>query len=257
MLEDTFAVYQLHRAVNLKPKLVVIGVDGWIFDPSHWKSYWPVLHNEFFRLTTDWQIALSAGQHGGVAARRILDVALAPTSKAFWRSLRALSSRSCKHPKFAPTHDDFTNDYTKRVDGSVGYHTGFRCRSEQEVEATIAASVQFPKYSISTNYQHALETFVVRLLEQGVQVAFFIPPHHPAVFRLRTGNVHGNAVLGWSDYVANLIRVEEYIRDVLGVRGAKVFGSFSPEPFQARDDEFYDWMHPKESLVERLLESVA
>ena len=257
VLEDIFAVYQIHRTLRFRPRVVIIGVDGWIFDPSHWKSYWRVLYKQFFNLIADWRIDLHANENFAIAFRRQLDRVVALGMKNKWKSMLSLASRCSKHPKFEPTSQEFTEDYTKRVDGSVGYHLGFRGRSAQEVSSIIAASTKLPRYTIALSYQRALEAFTLRLLEQGVRVIFFIPPHHPAVFRLRTGNAQGNPVLGWSEYVANLERVEDYLRNVLCAHGAEIVGSYSPEQFQAGDDAFYDWMHPKEELVKRLFESIS
>ena len=256
VLEDIFSVYQIHRALKYQPKTLVIGVDGWIFDPTHWKSYWRVLYPQFFRLTSDWRLDLRSGEYYEVMVRRQIDRVRALFDKNFWNSIRSLASKNSTSPKFLATDQDFTDDYTKRIDGSVGYHLSFRGRTAQQVNSTIAASIKLPRYSVSQLYQNALEVFTRNLLDRGVRVIFFIPPHHPGVFRLRSGNAEGKAVLGWSEYVANLKQVEDYIHGALVKAGAEIVGAFDPEPFKVSDDEFYDWMHPKEVLIERLFESI-
>lgn|GEM_PF-1951635 len=256
VLEDIIAVYQIHRALGFKPKFVIIGVDSWIFDPNHWKSYWPSLFKQFFRITSDWNINLRQDEYWHTAANRWRSILHAPLEKAFWKSLVSLGSRYTSTPRFSPTCDDFTDDYTKRADGSVGYHLSFRGASADEISAKIRGSIALPRFHVSRLYQQALETFTCRLLDEGVRVAFFVPPHHPAVFELYSGNTQGNPVGGLVDYIANLEQVETFVRTELGGRGATVLGSFRPSNFDLGSDDFYDWIHPKEGLVDRLLESI-
>lgn len=255
-LEDIIATYGLYRERNLSPKAVVIGVDGWIFDPLHWKNYWPVLAKQFFGTVDEFQLDFPNINPLATRIRSLYNLLSNKFSKAHLQNKIALKSIHLSHPFLEVCNQERCADYLKRCDGSVSYHASFRDRSSYEVADTIAGSVKLPTYLYSHEYKNALERFCAKLVERGHRPIFFIPPHHPGVYQLQNGNKNGAKVENIDYYLQHLGRVEESIWDVAKVCSAKVVGGFNPNKVNASTEEFYDWMHPKEALVKRLFESL-
>ena len=255
VLEDYIAIYQVYRERGLKPQRVIIDVDSWIFDPKHWKQYWLTLRREFFEIASDWRLGIRENEAWECAVQHGLRDLRAIGHKDIWRNLQSLaSSYFSSDPLFFGTDQEETLHYLKRADGSVRYHASFKNIPESEVTRVIRDSVRFPRYLIEAKYHQALERFAEQLTGEGVQVAFYLPPHHPEFYRLEHGNSKGHKVEGWSEFVESLEAIDALVKGTAEKLGAHIYGGFRPEAFAARSDEFYDWMHAKESLVKRVLE---
>lgn len=242
VLEDLVALWQLYRRRGWQPKRVMIGVDAWLLDGSYWKEYWQVLRPAFEEIRKDWN--LPAGQ--GAAARGGI-----PGVNRWKRLLAATTAWSGMF--FFKTRLDGLPELVRRRDGSVSYHASFRERPAAEVSETIQKSVSFPQHPLSSEMVFLLESFVKRLRSDGVEVSFVIPPYHPVFYRLAGKNASGNRIEGYDDYLATLAEVERTIRDIAGKISARMIGGFNPAKVNAGDDEFFDWMHPKPPVFERLM----
>lgn len=242
VLEDLICVWQLYRRRGWRPKRAMIGVDAWLLDGNYWKEYWQVLRPAYKEIQTDWN--LPSGQEGDAGA------GIPGVNR--WKRLLA-SATAWSGVYFFKTKLDGLPELVRRSDGSVSYHETFRERPAAQVMETIQKSVSFPKHPVSPEMELLLEKFVERLHAEGVEVTIVIPPYHPTFYRLVGRNAAGNRIEGYHEYLATLKEVQRTIRGIADKISARVMGGFDPAGVDAKDDEFFDWMHPKPSVFERML----
>lgn len=242
VLEDLVAVWQLYRRRGWQPKRVMIGVDAWLLDGNYWKEYWEVLRPVYKEIQTDWN--LPPGQSGDAGA------GISGVNR--WKRMLAAAT-SWSGVYFFKTRLDGLPELVRRSDGSVSYHASFRERPVAQVMETIQKSVSFPKHPVSPEMVLLLEHFVERLHVEGVEIMFVIPPYHPTFYRLAGKNASGNRIEGYDEYLAALKEVERTIRGIADKISARVIGGFDPTGMNASENEFFDWMHPKPPVFERML----
>jgi hypothetical protein len=253
VFEDYLGIYGLYRGRGFKPARVVLGIDAWIWDARHWKQYWWPLHKEYFGLTAAWGIDLhSRLRHPTALCHRSQYLSQRADTVKKMREMAAARGNNQGGFYYA-TREEFVVDYLKRPDGSVGYHAGFRNRGPAAVEQTILESKKFPNFHSNARTQAAFEAFVEKLVQEGTRVTFFLPPKHPRVYELRGRNVHGDRIRNYHEHLAHLESVERNIRKLAAATGSKVMGSFDPSHFGCDEGDFYDWIHPSPTGVEKIL----
>ena len=82
------------------------------------------------------------------------------------------------------------------------------------------------------------------ILQDGVEVVFFLSPYHPLVYRHL---VH-------SEEYRIVTDVEGYFRSVAAKKGIRIIGSYDPARIGLTESDFYDGMHPKPEAVRRLFQ---
>jgi len=255
VLEDQIAVWQLYRRKGWCPRRAMIGVDAWLLDADYWKSYWLSLRTAFQEIVDQWQLPWPCASAVGTLGSATGSRGGAPFVHPFRRKLAGLFAWSGYF--IFKTHEEGLFEYVRRGDGSVCYHAPFRDRSPETVAKLIRDSAQFPKHPVSPAMAALLSGFVDHLISDGVEVSFIIPPYHPAFMSLNGVNASGQRIAGHDEYMATLRQVESIIRDLASRHNLKVIGSFDPKCANASEDEFYDWMHPKPEVFQRLLEGAS
>jgi hypothetical protein len=243
VLEDLVAIWQLYRRRGWEPKQVIIGVDAWLLDGEYWKEYWQVLRPAYDEIVRDWNLPspnadLVRDAFADLDERRRLLVAATVGSEI----------------SFFKTQLDGLDEFVRRRDGSVSYHASFRERSTKTVMETIRNSVSFPRHQVSAEMLLLLRSFCAHLHADGVNVSFIIPPYHPTFYGLEGKNASGKVIKGYDHYLAVMNEVEQTIHRIADACSGNVIGSFDPRRVNARDDEFFDWIHPKPPVFERMLQ---
>ncbi len=242
VLEDIVAVWQLYRRRGWRPKEVIIGVDAWLFDEGYWKGYWQVLRQAYDEIRNDWNLPPGGS---GPANEGI------PGINRWKRFIAATTSRMGVF--FFKTRQDGLDELVRRSDGSVSYHAAFREKPAEQVADIIRKSTRFPKHLLSPGMVALFDQFIARLRADGVAVRLIIPPYHPVFHRLGGRNSSGGLIEGYNDYLLALDAVEKTVLELAGRHSAQVLGGFNPSDLNAGDDEFFDWMHPKPPVFERML----
>jgi hypothetical protein len=252
VLEDMISIWQLYRQKGWKPKRVLIGIDAWLFDATYWKRYWLSLRSAFGELQNDWRLPyLSSSEQwdSDFSSNKCADFC----SANYWKRISA-SCLEWTNQFFFKTHQDGLSEYVRRDDGSVSYHSEFRELPAEQVAEKIKKSTRFPNHQVSENMTTLLRRFLEGLRFDGVEVSFIIPPYHPAFYQLEGKNSLGNQIEGYESYLALLSKVEQTVHSLAETFSLKIYGGFDPIKVGAEEDEFYDWMHPKEGVFKRLLQ---
>ncbi|MFZ5805707.1 MAG: hypothetical protein ACOY3I_00665 [Verrucomicrobiota bacterium] len=245
VLEDYFALFQLLRAQNRLPAYIILGVDPWLFDPQHWKTYYLPLCNELNILNREWDLRLPAK----ISFRQWM----AYQREIQFKRICRMMDIAWRRTSFASTDSDIADEYIRRHDGSTGYHAPFRERNSEEIADIIRQSVHFPHYVCDELYLRAFQKFLEKAREYKVQISLYFPPYHPEVYRLSHGNKKGQRVVNYEAFMANMAHIENELTNFAPRLDISIKGSFDSRKLEATDSDFLDWMHSKESFVEKCL----
>ena len=75
-----------------------------------------------------------------------------------------------------------------------------------------------------------------------MDVVLLLSPYHPIVYNYITKNKEYRMVK----------KVEGYLNEFANKSNVEIFGSYNPKKLDLNSDSFYDGMHPKEEVMEKL-----
>jgi len=250
-LEDDLAVFDLYRERNLHPKLVILGLDPWVLNRDNKQGRWRELSDQCSAMET----ALGFPSPAPTTLQKVKD-RLRPLARYkefvspayFSQSVFDLIEKGPGNSYWATDRCD-TEEPVKFADGSYLYSAKMRKRSVAEINREADAFAQArPMYSLDNfssldagNQKH-LEAFVRYLQQQGIAVAFFLPPYHPTVY----------AAIKANGAYARVLEAETWYRTLAAQYQIPVLGSFDPAPTGLGNGDFYDGMHPSSAGVKKI-----
>ena len=95
---------------------------------------------------------------------------------------------------------------------------------------------------IDQNLQSEFDLLIQHLLQQNIEVIFYLSPYHPFVYEEIEQSQKYNMVLA----------VEKKKKKYASKYKIKVLGSYSPEKCNIKDVDFYDGFHLKESGANKI-----
>ncbi len=242
-IEDFIALSVLAKK-GLHPKIIIFGVDPWIFNVHYGQSRWKSLSYEYStglsviggrKYSTDFTLPTRYLQ--------LLNYEYSKESlMLLWKSIRQ------KQPAYSiRTSDGPTSDADLiRFDGSRAYHKSYVERDQETVKAQAISFASRPDISILNNFVFSddVQQDFRRLLDyvaKDTTVIIFLPPFHPSAYPLIKSRY------------SQVEDVERTVRLEARTRGIAVFGSYDPLLAGCGEKDFLDAMHPKDICISKLL----
>jgi hypothetical protein len=236
-LEDYMAILGLYRIKGNLPKIVVFGIDPWIFNknnelPPCWKSisrYYEKVVGEIYGR----EIKVDISQPNKYMQLINLDY-----TKANYEYFR-----SGKKLYMTDTID--IDDFVREPDGSI--HFPYKMRFKKD-ERSNPYSPEATPIGHLNNFEslsgiELFEDFMRYLQKKEVKVILLLLPFHPVAYKLFNDNPRYQVVLS----------LEKYLRDFELRTHIKVIGSYDPARYQLKGKDFIDDTHGHEIVAEKVL----
>jgi hypothetical protein len=240
-LNDFFAIYQLYKEHNLKPKIIIIGVDFWNFSKESNKfNKWEVFNNELKNV--DFKLKINEPPfYKSICFEKIK---LLFTGEYFTESLR-----SFKRKNYFPTKEEFIKEPVKMADGSLVYDKAHRERSLIEINEAAQMEI-LRKNKNRGDYKNIDKklygdfiNFIEYLVEQKIDVILFLAPIHPDLYK---------SYIEDSNY-SLIITVEKLCKSLSEKYHMQIIGSYNPDNYSLSSSDFYDGSHPKREIVYKII----
>jgi hypothetical protein len=257
VLEDILAGYALYTARGWYPDTLVIGLDPWMFNANHGQERWRVLAPEVrqMRRTLGLDTASVSEQLPEHGWSRITVATTAMLAKPeellsltyFQKSLKgAAKAVTGGVPVYRPTRAWESNGLTKHTDGSIAYDRRLQLQDAQT--AANAYKTAQPLYALgaftalAADTRKVLPKLVAHAQCHGAVVRLFLSPYHPTVWQFLQKKPEYQCV----------DQSEKWCRAFAAAQGVVITGAFDPTPFGLVSADFYDGMHCKPAIIERL-----
>lgn len=248
-LEDDYAILQIYREHHLLPKLLVLGVDPWVFNRNSEQTRWRSLEQEYRRSIQEENVdAVSSNSIGEQQIYKLKQL----LSFDYFRAAVRVSHRADRDYYSTTARELDVN--IRRADGTITYKRDFAHRSPEKVTEWVRQqTATVPLYSLGrfdeldTEYIRQFSDLILRLRAEGIEVMLFMPPYHPDMY----------AALTRAGGPYELVKdVELYLRRFAGEHNLLISGSFDPDRIHCGREEFFDEMHPRPNCVSRILKEM-
>lgn len=240
-LEDYFGIigaYLGHH--NELPKRIILGVDPWVFNSNNEAERWKTL-NDYYKYFC-----------------KLVDIIQCKSDNIITYKLSRLMSydyvlRNIEYILFennekflSITAEADSSDIIKSPDGSIYYPAKIidvdRSTVSKEAKKFAKGKVFMLENFDSLENTDAFEKFLSYLEKHDVEVVFLLVPLHPVSY----------SELSRNPKYAQITKAEEYLTGLARKRDIQIIGSYNPA-LLASDEDFFDGMHAKERLINRLL----
>jgi len=260
VLRDYVGIYNTFRRRDRLPKTLVLGLDPWLFNrnnPQNTRRY-PALETDYHLILDKWgmndeednqtgsinlvpsPIALFCEKYSELLSPAYLQqsITFLRTNRTSTQSASALSPGNSKCEKRCrealPNEEPF-----RYADGSWLYPRAMNNRSE---EASLVDVANATKLNLSLENYTAFDPWLVeeferlvsQMIEDKVQVIFYLPPLHPILY---------NKVSNSPEYHKKTIEAEQYFRNYAQKNGISVRGSYNPQACRMGSADFVDGWH--------------
>jgi hypothetical protein len=231
-LEDYLAVIGMYEKTIGLPKILIIGVDPWIFNRDNGQTRWMELRKDVDRFLKIMEgTTLDENEDTNNKLQAIFSLQYAQENFKRW----------CK----GESEIILADGKSIIIDGDVINSDGSRVCSPEiqnihgaEIERLARKYCRDPMYSLG-NYDQLdsvavgrFNTLLKYLEEEERTVIILLPPYHPIVYKKLATDERYKVVL----------QVEEMMHQVNGV---SVIGSYNPAICGYVNEDFRDGMHPK------------
>lgn len=245
-LEDEVSIYSLYDKKNFHVKKVILGLDPWMLNDHHDQVRWKDLIHEYYEfmnvLRKDKPLAKVPNDDEYSKYQQLLSLSY---FKESFKNLKDGVDKSYK-----PVKSCTNQGFTKLIDGSIVYNAKIRMSSQDEIDQNaLALTLHNPVYSLgnfnhlSENYKDVLTRFVGYLLQNHIEVQFYLSPYHPIVYQY----------FKQKPYYSIVFSAERYYRNLAAAHSIKVYGSFNPSVCQVDHTYFYDGLHCNEKAIQKIL----
>jgi hypothetical protein len=241
-LDDLFALAELFIEREDHPKVMVIGIDHWLFDAVPLNARWAALEPEVQAMRHRLLLPPARGGREPNVAANLLSLDYAE------ESLRELQAAWRLRGTRADDGDSFANG-AKLPDGSIVYGAAFAGRTTTDIDADAEMDgLQFLEWHktaepLALEALQAFERLAVHLRARGVTLVLVVPPHHPDTYALARASSAGG----------HFDALRDAVEGIAARTGARVVGSSDPAAAGCSRDEFWDGVHPKPECLRRLV----
>jgi len=249
-IEDYLAIYHLYQRRKMKPKVVLFCLDPWILNDNNGQYRWMSLTDDYFLMYEN----IEGNTFGDKKDKFLIKLKNSVNKYYELVSLsyfqESLSNLELKgRTIYYPTKNKVNDTFTKLIDGSICYDKKYRETSDLEVEKEAKKYINSnPIYSLgnftnlSKRNQVTLEIFLKYLINKHIKIVIFLAPYHPVVYDFFSNSNQYKIVL----------ETESYFEKIATKYDIQIIGSFNPHKYNLINSDFYDGMHCKKSVIERI-----
>ncbi|MEQ8478625.1 MAG: hypothetical protein RIB54_20425 [Fulvivirga sp.] len=238
-IEDLIAVYQMYVAKNKLPEKIILGIDPWLFNVNNGLTRWKSLEKEYYGFSNK-----KSDLKKSVLNNKVKQLFSFSYFQASFGNLPNLINGNSEP---VSTDEIYNQTTTKLVDASLSYGKKYREASIDQVNSkakkyTLGSIYSIEKFNdISSEIFQEFENLCFSILQNDIELSFFLSPYHPIVFEKIN-----------EDYQI-VLEVENKVLQFANKKGIKCLGSFSPQKAEVNNSDFYDGMHCKEEAIKKIM----
>ncbi len=248
---DFYTSYYIFEKENKTPEIFVMGLDPWLFNDgeenldkrSNKELYFEFLGEELGYENLEYEAPDPYEKY-----KALIDPSYFQGSVAYYFKDKSADVQ----PEPVPYDEIWNqNEVIKAPDGSVIYDKKFRTRNQNDVDidaltlANMHPIMRLGDYEeLSPVYTEQFEKFIEYLQAKGVQVVFYLPPYHEAVY---------DAFVNNKSMYTSVFELEDYLNRTAEKYGIKVYGSYNPRRIELKNTDFYDGLHLKPESMKKIL----
>ena len=253
-VEDYVGLWEILRRQDKIPERAIFSLDPWIFNTDVDQVRWRTLSREvdaFLARRGRWD-ALDMALGAWSRAKELVSYEVLRDS---FRRLRRLfrsppTGRRATPDTLIAAESAVADRQALRADGSLIYDGPFQRRPPLEVQedAVRWAATDGPglaRFRWNAERLRLLETLWRDMRVRGVRITAFLPPYHPATWRVIEADARQRETL-------------DQVRRALAALAARLDVSFSdfadPASVPCSADEFFDGQHPRPACLRKLFE---
>ncbi|WP_155717161.1 hypothetical protein [Leptospira santarosai] len=238
------------------PKIVLIGVDEWLFHEKRTKNIyqWEIFASEIDQYLKNQRVSIPIEWANWFYGSR---------KREFWLRLKTIMSfqylKDSLQQYLIENNKVGTQTLTDETvtlfpDGHMEFPFKMRNRTQDEVDSKLNQTINyFQNYTLAdfNSLGHfELELFyslIQTMIDNGITPVFFLSPHHHSVFEYMSKRSEGKKIKD----VEMLLRKYAKEKDIL------IIGSYDPYQVPCGSDEYMDEHHMKESCYERIFKTLS
>lgn len=249
-IEDYLGIFNLYRKKNLKPNLVIIGLDPWVLNRNNDQDRWRYLYDDYIEMKSILGFSTTTIDYylNKIQDYKKYQGFLSPAY--FNQSYIALIQKGCIGNKYWTTNNSEAEEPIKMADGSYVYDKKMREKKVADINSdAMAFASAKPMYSLGKfteldpSTMLLLDRFIEYLKKNDIRVLMFLPPYHPTVYEFTKVN---------PEY-AMVAESESWYRFLANKHGINIVGSYDPKHLGLKESDFYDGMHPKLPAVFKII----
>lgn len=246
-LEDDIAIWESYvQKMNVSPKMVIVGIDPWLFNRHNGETRWKSLTDEYL-----------AGM------QRLGRTGVVSKDNERYRTLLSISYTRESWKKFCnpvETLEVWNSQEDSAENKSLIYADGSRMGSRksyrEDADANARAYVKDKVYhleeyeQLDEDLREDFSVWIKSIQRQGIKVIFFLPPYHPFVYDYLHKNVR----------YMNVFEAEEWVKNFANSNDIQVIGDYNPNVMDVGNSDFIDGMHMKRlsqnAYIKRFLKNI-
>jgi hypothetical protein len=255
-VEDFIGLWATLKRLGKTPEVAYFSIDGWVFNERFPQVGWLAYADEVARFSAGSSgpaaqviARLSVLQYRWYHAKELLSYAVLRQSAQDLRAvLRGQRRSHHDEPEALVPEKAAAGLRALRADGSLIYERAVQARTVDDVREHagyyLRDNVHLADFHWDAARAARLHALWRDLRAEGVRVIAYMPPYHPAVWRVLSRDARS---------AAPLAQAREFLQreaEALGVR----FADFSdPASIPCAETEFFDGVHPRPGCLEKLL----
>ena len=252
-LEDLIAIYQLYSDNELKPSIIILGIDPWIFNNYYNYNLWRTLSNEYQKGINNLGLGVPDYLTSFLNTLELEKLFQIISPSYFQGSINQLLTHGWKRSSYYSTNVVESDVPIRTFDGSFSYPSEYRLANVDQVRQRIENVINQP---IDTGFEHytildpqrimILKKFIDLLKTEGIQVFIFLPPIHPIYYNYLVN----------SEKYRIILNVQKLLINIGKEKGITILGSYNPADIPCQENEFYDFYHPKLLCIEKVFKEL-
>jgi hypothetical protein len=249
-VEDFVGLWEILRRQDKIPERAIFSLDPWIFNAEAEPVHWAREVDAFTAGHSRWTIVDAARGAWNRAKELVSYEVLRESARRLRRALRSRPGAAAGAAEALIVAEPAVGDrQALRADGSLIYDGAFQRRSPLEVQddAVHWAATNGPnlvRFRFNPERLRLLEALWRDLRARGVQIVAYIPPYHPAAWRVMAAEPRQHEAL-------------DEMRATIAALAARMkvpFRDFAdPAAIPCAAGEFFDGVHPRPPCLEKLL----
>lgn len=245
--EDILIFLGVLQQTNFSPKNIFIGIDPWTLKPNMDPRYTPYkAYLEYFLAKNNIKTDIYNSNDVFSRGNEIKNLYNLEYTKESLRELRKNGFKLELTEKFHYTEvskdptESFLPEATTLKDGSHVYASGYVDKNETFKDYNKEPSYKLNGKSIDPKSILILKK-VFKLVQSKTNLYIILTPYHHSAFSDKN-----------SKFLKYFTEVESEIKKIATERNIKVIGSYKPTRVNCSPEEFFDYMHPKPSCVDKI-----
>lgn len=247
-LQNYMYIFGIYKERNMLPSLLILGFDPWILNRKTSKLetfILPIFLSNDFMFKKYYEFFLIYNRCKRYSA--IVSISYFKEASLFFvKSLKKERQRSYYPTKFV------VDEGMRFFDGSLLYPKSLRAMGILEVRELAIDCGRNPNnyglaldYGVNPDRLKKVKMFMEILSKDrdNLEVVIFLAPLHPKTYE----------ILIKSNYKIN--EAEECLKKLAKMNNITVIGSYNPADCSAREEDFYDGVHPKEEAVKKIFDN--